>query len=102
MVDIPTPFPLDGHSALPTFATLDSMIVFYARWMPAPYLHGVIEAEKEVFVVRKDCSLGETHVQFLRKCESALARAVNEAQAGRAGWDWSWVPAAGSDTPGVG
>ena len=40
----------------------------------------------------RTCSLGETHVQFLRKCESALARAVNEAQAGRAGWDWSWSP----------
>jgi hypothetical protein len=95
MADIPTPFPLGGMAALPSFATLESLIAFYARWIPVPYLHGVIEAEKEIFVVRKDCSLGETHVQFLRKCESALARAMDDAQAGRAGWDWSWSSPSG-------
>jgi len=95
MADIPTPFPLSGTAAQPSFATLESLMAFYARWMPAAYVHGIIEAEKEVFIVRKDCSLGETHVQFLRKCESALARAMSEAQAGRGGWDWSWHPAAG-------
>lgn len=89
------PFPMGGLSALPSFATLDSLIAYYSRWIPVQYVQGVIEAEKEVFVVRKDCSLGETRVQFLRKCESALARAVKEAQAGRAGWDWSFNPVAG-------
>jgi hypothetical protein len=95
MADIPTPFPMGDLAALPVFATLESLIAYYGRWLPVPYVHGIIAGEKEIFVVRKDCSLGETHVQFMRKCESALARAVNEAQAGRAGWDWTWGTPAG-------
>jgi hypothetical protein len=92
MADIPTPFQLGGLAQNPSFATLESLIGHYARWIPVPYVRGLIEAEKEIFVVRKDCSLRETQAQFLRRCENALARAMNDAQAGRAAWDWSHVP----------
>lgn len=67
-------------------------MAYYSRAMPPAYVHGLIEAEKEIFVVRRECSLRETQIQFLRKCESALSRALFEAQAGRAAWDWNWSP----------
>lgn len=91
------PFLVDGLPAAPVFASFEALIAYYARWMPLPHLHGLIEAEKEIFIVRRDCSLQETHAQFLRKCEGALARALADAQAGRAAWDWSGVPAKGTE-----
>jgi hypothetical protein len=94
MADIPSPFPVSGPSAGSSFGTIEALVAYYARAMPPQYVHGLIEAEKEVFVVRRDCSLRETQVQFLRKCESALARALAEAHAGRAAWDWNWAPSA--------
>lgn len=92
MADVPTLFPMGGLAPLPSFATLESLIAHYSRLMPLTYVYAALEAEKEIFVVRKDCSLYETHVQYLRKCEAALARAVADAQAGRAAWDWSGSP----------
>jgi hypothetical protein len=92
MEESPSPFTMPGLAPGAAFATLEALIAYYARAMPLAYVQGVIEAEKEIFVVRRECSLRETQIQFLRKCESALARAFAEAQAGRAAWDWSWVP----------
>jgi hypothetical protein len=98
MADIPSPFPVSGTSAGSSFATLEALMAYYARAIPLAFVHGLIEAEKEVFVVRRECSLRETQIQFLRKCESALARALAEAQAGRAAWDWNWAPSAEGDS----
>lgn len=92
MVDAsPSPFPLPGILSGSAFATVEALTAYYSRLMPAAFVHGIIEAEREVFVVRRECSLRETHVQFLRKCESALIRVLADAQAGRAAWDWSFV-----------
>lgn len=86
--------PLAGSGVACAFATLDSLAAFYARYLPAGYVRNLIEAEKEIFVVRRECTLEETHAQFLRKCEGALRRSLEEARDGRAGWDWSWAPPA--------
>ena len=91
----PRPGPLQGSACEGSaFATFESLQAYYSRMMPAAYVQGLIEAEREVFVVRRECSLRETQIQFLRKCESALARALAEALAGRAAWDWSIAPPA--------
>lgn len=92
MADIPSPFPASGPSLGSSFATIEAMVAYYSRAIPPAYVYGLVEAEKEIFVVRRECSLRETQIQFLRKCESALARALAEAQAGRAAWDWNWMP----------
>ena len=94
MADSPSPFPVSGTSAGSSFASLEALMAYYGRAMPPAYVHGLIEAEKEIFVVRRECSLRETQIQFLRKCECALARALAEAQAWRAEWDWNWAPSA--------
>jgi hypothetical protein len=94
MADIPSPFPVSGTSAGSSFATLEALMTYYSRAIPPAYVQGLVEAEKEIFVVRRDCSLRETQIQFLRKCEYAFARALADAQAGRAPWDWNWAPAA--------
>jgi hypothetical protein len=87
----PIPLPVPGLGGAQSFTTLEALMTHYSRWLPAQYVWNVVEAEKEVFVVRRECSLQETHMQFLRKCESALMRSLAEVQAGRSGWDWNYV-----------
>ena len=87
---------MPGSGAPTAFATVEALIVHYARFLPLDFVRAVIEAEKEIFVVRRECSLQETHVQFLRKCEGALARSLAEAQAGRFAWEW-YYPAPAAD-----
>lgn len=87
----PAPLPIPGIAAPFAFTTLEGLMAHYSQWLPAQYVYNLVEAEKEVFIVRKECSLQETRQQFLKKCESALNRSIAEAQAGRAAWDWSYV-----------
>ena len=91
MADLGKPFPIPGSGSVSPFATVETLIVHYARHLPLAYVRAVIEAEKEIFVVRRECTLQETHAQFLRKCEGALARSLAEAQAGLLAWEWSYV-----------
>lgn len=77
------------------FPTFEALIAYYSRLLPAPYVRNLIEAEKEIFVVRRDCTLQETYVQFLRKCESGLRRAAEDAEAGRGAWEWTHAGPAG-------
>ncbi len=88
-------FSLPGQGA-GAFGSLESLAAYFSRYLPPAYVSSLIEAEKEIFVVRRDCTLEETHAQFLRKCDSALRRSLAEAEAGRAGWDWSCAPPAAS------
>ena len=90
------PLPIPGIVAPFAFTTLEGLMAHYSQWLPQQYVYNLVEAEKEVFVVRKECSLEVTRQQFLKKCESALMRSLSEAQSGRAAWDWSYV------APGVG
>ena len=87
----PSSAPLSASGpALPfSFTTLDGLITYFSQWLPEAYVLTLIETEKEVFVVRRECSLYETHLQFLKKCESALLRTLSEIQSGRASLDWN-------------
>jgi len=57
-----------------TFTNQESLVAHFAQWFPQDWILALIEAEKEVFVVRRECSLEETRMQFLKKCENTLLR----------------------------
>jgi hypothetical protein len=79
-----------------TFTTMEGLVAHFSQWLPPPYVHNLIEAEKEIFVVRRDVSLQETRLQFLKKCESAMSRILLDMQAGRGAMDWNYqAPRAG-------
>ena len=75
----PSPF-LVGHAETEreairyTFTNQESLVSHFAQWFPQDWILALIEAEKEVFVVRRECSLEETRMQFLKKCENTLIR----------------------------
>lgn len=73
-----------------TFTTQESLVTHFSQWFPADWIASLIEAEKQVFVVRRECSLEVTRLQFLKKCENSLTRCLQQPrQAG--GDDWSAV-----------
>ena len=65
-----------------SFITMEGLVAHFSQWLPRQYVHNLIEAEKEVFVVRRDVSLQETRLQFLKKCENSMVRILLES-AGR-------------------
>jgi hypothetical protein len=89
----PSPFTL-GHAdgdreGIPyAFTTQESLVAHFAHWFPQDWILSLIEAEKEVFVVRRECSLEETRLQFLRKCENSLLRWLHQprGEANPEGW----------------
>jgi hypothetical protein len=90
------PFPVPGALTVPgnavqfAFTTMEGLIGHFSRLLPPQYVHTLIETEKEVFVVRKECSLQETRLQFLKKCENALLKTVAELQSGQTSLDWGY------------
>src|SRR5262245_25427698 len=82
--------PAPGVAMPFSFTTMEGLIAHFSQWIPAERVHGVIETEKEIFVVRREVSLHETRLQFLKKCEGALTRAVIEFQSARAPGDWTY------------
>jgi hypothetical protein len=77
-----------GNAVQFAFTTMEGLVGHFSQWLPQQYVHSLIETEKEIFVVRRDCSLQETRLQFLKKCENALMRTLAEIQAGRTNLDW--------------
>ena len=71
-----------------TFTSQESLVGHFAHWFPQDWILSLIEAEKEVFVVRRECSLEETRLQFLKKCENSLLRWLNHprGEANAEGW----------------
>lgn len=88
-VPIPT-FPIRtlGETMPFSFTTMEGLVGHFTQWLPHQYVVALIENEKEVFVVRRDCSLQETRLQFLKKCENTLVRTIQEIQSGRSTLDW--------------
>lgn len=84
------PIPSQGNSIPFNFTTMEGLVGCFAQWLPRPNVIALIEAEKEVFVVRKDCSLQETRMQFLKKCEGVLVRTIQEIQSGKIPMDWGY------------
>ncbi len=71
-----------------TFTSYESLMGHFTQWLQPEYVASAIDNEKSVFVVRKDVSLEETRLQFLKRCENQLIKTLREIQNGRQG-DWS-------------
>lgn len=70
-----------------TFFTQENLVAHFSQWFPHDWILSLIEAEKEVFVVRRECSLEETRMQFLKKCENSLLRWLHQPrEANGEGW----------------
>lgn len=55
-----------------TFTSYQKLVAHFSQWLPESYVATAIENEKLVFVVRREESLEETRLQFLKKCETLL------------------------------
>ena len=84
----PDGLPLDRAETKFTFTSQDALAAHFRQWLRIDLIETVIETEKAVFVVRKECSLEETRLQFLKKCEASLTRAISESEVrgGAGGW----------------
>ena len=91
----PLPLSAPGNAAQFAFTTMECLVGHYSQWLPPRYVNNIIETEKEVFVVRRDCSLQETRLQFIKKCEMALTRTLSDLQSGRTTIDWNMGTQAG-------
>lgn len=91
----PLPLPSPGSAVQFTFTTMEGLVGHYSQWLPLPYVNSIIETEKEIFVVRRECSLQETRLQFIKKCENALTRTLGDLQSGRTTIDWNMGTQAG-------
>lgn len=94
-VYMPLPLPSPGNEVQFTFTTMEGLVGHFSQWLPPQYVNNIIETEKEVFVVRRECSLQETRLQFLKKCENALNRTLVDLQSGRTTIDWNMGTQAG-------
>jgi hypothetical protein len=89
---VTNPMPSPENAMQFSFTTMESLVAHFSRWLPLQYVYSLIETEKEIFVVRREVSLHETRLQFLKKCESSLMRTVLDLQSGRTTLDWSHQP----------
>ncbi|GEM_PF-2193605 len=85
----PLPLSAPGNAMQFAFTTMEGLVGHFSQGLPQQYVYNLIETEKEIFVVRRECSLQETRLQFLKKCENALTRALQELQSGRTLADWN-------------
>ncbi len=56
------------------FHSIDTMTVFFSRWIPEPEISGLIEETGRGFRPRKDSSDEETTLQKIQKAEFAIVR----------------------------
>ena len=68
--------------------SLGEMLGRFSGPLGREFVVAVMENEKKVFVVRREDSLEETRIQFLRQCEKFLLQALSEIQNGQSP-DWS-------------
>jgi hypothetical protein len=70
------------------FKNLEALFAHFSQWLPPNLIHNLVETEKSVFVVRKECSLEETRLQFLKKCEMSLLRVMSQPEPGSSTGEW--------------
>lgn len=71
-----------------TFTDMEALFSHFSQWLPPNLIHNLVETEKAVFVVRKECSLEETRLQFLKKCELSLNRVMSAPEPGSSTGEW--------------
>ncbi len=82
------PLSSDREEIKYTFRNMEDLVAHFSRWLPPNLIHNLVETEKSVFVVRKECSLEETRLQFLKKCELSLTRVMTAPDPGSATGEW--------------
>ncbi len=71
------------------FLNTEALVAYFSQWLEHDYILSLVAHEKQVFVVRKEVSLEETRLQFLKKCENSLLKILTEIQNGRS-QDWGY------------
>lgn len=70
------------------FTSMEALVAHFSNWLSPNLIHNLVETEKSVFVVRKECSLEETRLQFLKKCEMSLLRVMATPDPESATGEW--------------
>jgi hypothetical protein len=78
-----------GEEAKYTFTSYESLVDYFTQWLPQDFVASIINNEKQIFVVRKEVSLEETRLQFLKRCENVLIKTLTEIQNGHS-QDWGY------------
>lgn len=81
----------DREDARYTFTNYESLVEYFGQWLGHDFVIATIENEKQVFMVRKEVSLEETRLQFLKKCEGRLFKAMKAFVPGQKP-DWGHGP----------
>ena len=66
--------PADRRSQKYGFDSVDSMTVFFSRWIPETEIHDLVHDAETHFRPRKDSSEQETQLQKIQKAEFAIVR----------------------------
>ena len=66
--------PTDRRSQNYGFESVDSMTVFFSKWIPENEIQGLVEDAETDFLPRKDSSDQETRLQRIQKAEFAIVR----------------------------
>ena len=66
--------PTDRRSQKYGFESVDSMTVFFRKWIPEDEINGLVEQAETNFRPRKEASREETHLQKIQKAEFAIVR----------------------------
>lgn len=66
--------PTDRRSQKYGFESVDSMTVFFRKWIPEDEINGLVEQAETNFRPRKEASHEETQLQKIQKAEFAIVR----------------------------
>jgi hypothetical protein len=66
--------PVDRRSERYGFESVDSMTVFFSKWIPETEIKDLVQQSVTNFRPRKDCSEAETDLQKIQKAEFAIVR----------------------------
>jgi len=66
--------PPDRRSQKYGFESVDSMTVFFSKWIPPSEIQDLVEKAENQFQPRKDSSEQETRLQKIQKAEFAIVR----------------------------
>jgi len=66
--------PSDRRSQKYGFESVDSMTVFFSKWIPPDEIENLVQQAETQFRPRKDSSEQETHLQKIQKAEFAIVR----------------------------
>jgi hypothetical protein len=66
--------PPDRRSQRYGFDSVDTMTVFFSKWIPEPEIRNLVSEAETQFRPRKDSSEQETRLQKIQKAEFAIVR----------------------------